>query len=507
MNKSSNLKKSLIVISLVMLLGIIFVFAIDSAVSETMHAATEYPLPAPLSADMILEESICMRKSIRDFAEEPVADEELSTVLWAAYGLREDGRRTVAPIDDVHAAVMYVLKKDTVYKYNALNHSLVFHKEGDYRIVFGNTDIYMAPVQLVLCWDTGMADALHAAAEIGEIGQNIALMAASLGLGTVVTAQFPPALEHIGLPQNETGLIMMPLGHLRRPYDFIYTPNRISSLPDINYSDVSLSTALLKRNETNSFGGTLSEQEQVQLLWSSYGYSCLIENQAAFPPRHRTVPSPHYTYDAVLMYVITESGIYRYSELCNFEEAERPVETALDKVVDGDKRHVIAQACSQPAIASAPLTILSVLDIEKSSSIEYVWPLWYFVAGASAHTILLEAAALNLTANIFFPKDVASVLSLLGLNDDFHPLLVVPVGKYGCPATHALQGHSREQDLSILRKFRDEVLSKTPAGREIIRLYYEWSPAIVKSMEEDEQFKAEVKEMICGALPLIKKPE
>ena len=57
--------------------------------------------------------------------------------------------------------------------------------------------------------------------------------------------------------------------------------------------------------------------------------------------------------------------------------------------------------------------------------------------------------------------------------------------------------------LDILRQLRDEVLSQTPEGQEIIRLYYELSPAIVKAMEEDEEFKGEVKEMIDGVLGLI----
>ena len=44
------------------------------------------------------------------------------------------------------------------------------------------------------------------------------------------------------------------------------------------------------------------------------------------------------------------------------------------------------------------------------------------------------------------------------------------------------------------------MLSQTPEGRDIIRLYYQWSPVIVKAMEEDEEFKGDVKEMIDGVL-------
>ena len=71
-----------------------------------------------------------------------------------------------------------------------------------------------------------------------------------------------------------------------------------------------------------------------------------------------------------------------------------------------------------------------------------------------------------------------------------------------CPMSLALRGDSKK--LNTLRKFRDEVLSKTPAGREVIKLYYQWSPVIVKAMTEDEEFKEELKEMIEGILPMIR---
>jgi hypothetical protein len=62
---------------------------------------------------------------------------------------------------------------------------------------------------------------------------------------------------------------------------------------------------------------------------------------------------------------------------------------------------------------------------------------------------------------------------------------------------------SDNPQLDILREFRDEVLAQTPEGQEIIRLYYELSPVIVRAMEEDEEFKAQMKEMVEGALKMI----
>ena len=59
------------------------------------------------------------------------------------------------------------------------------------------------------------------------------------------------------------------------------------------------------------------------------------------------------------------------------------------------------------------------------------------------------------------------------------------------------------EEAELLRNFRDNVLNQTSEGRELIRLYYQWGPVIVKAMEEDEEFKKGVKGMIDGILPLI----
>lgn len=75
----------------------------------------------------------------------------------------------------------------------------------------------------------------------------------------------------------------------------------------------------------------------------------------------------------------------------------------------------------------------------------------------------------------------------------------------GCTATTALKEDSSEKDLRILRQFRDEVLSKTPAGQKLIRLYYAWSPVIVEAMEEDENFMKQVQKIFDGIMPLVEK--
>lgn len=71
-----------------------------------------------------------------------------------------------------------------------------------------------------------------------------------------------------------------------------------------------------------------------------------------------------------------------------------------------------------------------------------------------------------------------------------------------CPV-EAVYGESANET-TLLRYVRDNILSQIPEGCGIIKLYYQWGPAIVKAMENDEEFKEEVKELIDGFLALIR---
>ena len=114
------------------------------------------------------------------------------------------------------------------------------------------------------------ADAKFGGAELGQIGQNIQFMANALDLGTVVCGQNPPAIDPLEIPENEEGMIVMPLGHMIHPYNFKNRPLWISLLPRIQTSSLSLCTALDQRTEGTSFNGTLTRNEMSQFLWCTY---------------------------------------------------------------------------------------------------------------------------------------------------------------------------------------------------------------------------------------------
>jgi hypothetical protein len=98
---------------------------------------------------------------------------------------------------------------------------------------------------------------------------------------------------------------------------------------------------------------------------------------------------------------------------------------------------------------------------------------------------------------------------------EFGELSSVPMGMllagnvggaiYGKPnpcAAEQIYGE-RAEETELLRYIRDNVLRQTPEGREIIRLYYQWSPAIVKALKGDAVLKGELKKMIDEIMPFL----
>lgn len=72
-----------------------------------------------------------------------------------------------------------------------------------------------------------------------------------------------------------------------------------------------------------------------------------------------------------------------------------------------------------------------------------------------------------------------------------------------CPVIKIYGNQSNETIL--LRNLRDNILSNTQEGQELIKLYYQWGPAIVQAMEKDKEFEKEVKEIIDSVCRWLKR--
>ena len=117
-------------------------------------------------------------------------------------------------------------------------------------------------------------------------------------------------------------------------------------------------------------------------------------------------------------------------------------------------------------------------------------------AGYSSHTDSFTVKA----GEHFIEKDI--LLSPAGnATSTTSNTSTTTIGDDICSIEFIYGKYSKEAE--TLRHLRDNILSHTPEGQELIKLYYELSPAILNVIEKDNAFKAEMKELIDELLPLF----
>jgi SagB-type dehydrogenase family enzyme len=170
---------------------ILFAFAAFITINVT---AQNIELPTPdRTGGMPLMEALNKRKTVRSFQSKELTRQQLSNLLWAAWGInREGGKRTAPSARNFQETDIYVLLKSGVYVYNAAKNELVLVSDKDEREFAGTQDfIKDAPVQLVLVADLSKMSGGSSSGKLntayidaGYISQNIYLWCASENLGT-----------------------------------------------------------------------------------------------------------------------------------------------------------------------------------------------------------------------------------------------------------------------------------------------------------------------------------
>lgn len=176
-----------------LLAGLLSMLNMKAQVIETITLP-----PAQKTGGMPLMEAFQQRKSQRSFSSKELTSQQLSNLLWAAYGInRPDGFRTVPAAKNWYEYDIYVLKSDGWFLYEVGKHSLLKMGNEDLRIYGGTQDfVKAAPVILVYIADFGRmndtTDELRkffSAVDVGYISQNVYLWCASEGLATIVLGQ------------------------------------------------------------------------------------------------------------------------------------------------------------------------------------------------------------------------------------------------------------------------------------------------------------------------------
>ena len=175
-------------------------------------------LPAPqTTGGKPLMQVISERKSSRDYKEnQSVTKQDLSNMLWAAWGITHDGKRTVATAMNRQELVLYVVTPTEVSRYNPEANTLTVVNTGDFRKFSTMQDFAaVAPINIVMVVDTSKQERPEFQGyTAGAASQNIYLYCAQAGLKSVVRAGFdreklPQALK---LGANERILFVQTVG-------------------------------------------------------------------------------------------------------------------------------------------------------------------------------------------------------------------------------------------------------------------------------------------------------
>ncbi len=189
-------------------------------------------LPPPeQQGKMSLEEALARRRSVREFTLEPLAERELSQLLWAAQGITHaEGLRTAPSAGALYPLEMYSGTGTGFYHYEPRGHRLVRLSEGDLRAAMRRAAldqeaITQSPAVFVIAAVYERISRKYGAArtpryvymEVGHAAQNVLLEAVSLGLGGVPVGAFDDqALQKaLGLPVDQHPLYVIPVGHPR----------------------------------------------------------------------------------------------------------------------------------------------------------------------------------------------------------------------------------------------------------------------------------------------------
>jgi SagB-type dehydrogenase family enzyme len=183
-------------------------------------------LPAPdRTGGKPLMQALNERQSTRTFTEVKISEQQLSELLWAAWGINRpaDKKRTAPSARNMQEVDVYVSMQSGLYLYSAETHTLKQIHNRDIRSLCGTQDfVATAPLNLIYVADMGKlgknegdeiteTDLLWSYANTGFIAQNVYLYCASANLGCVVRGMIPKGklAPEMGLRTNQVII----LGH------------------------------------------------------------------------------------------------------------------------------------------------------------------------------------------------------------------------------------------------------------------------------------------------------
>ncbi len=165
-------------------------------------------------AGFTVNEALQLRRSWREYGNEPLTLEEVSGVIWAAAGInRPDGHKTAPSALGLYPIKVYAFFADGVYLYDEKEHKLVRVLEGDYRAESGAQPfVSTAQMNLVYIADKSVydgkqmpQDAIRYSCGLDAAGaaENVNIYTAGHGLRAITRGSFSPTiLKTLNLDEN-----------------------------------------------------------------------------------------------------------------------------------------------------------------------------------------------------------------------------------------------------------------------------------------------------------------
>ena len=194
---------------------------------STFGAQAQESFPLPTTKHELLRMPLSLaaqhRKTDRNFQKEQISKEQLSDVLWMAYGFNrpKSNKRTVPSARNVQEMDIYVMLEQGVYLYNAEKNMLEMVEGGDHRKEISKQEHFAtAPVAIIIVanydrmkdFDNESRD-FYSAVDCGYVSQNIYIACSAMKLGTVACGAIDrEALTEILKVKNGKVMLAHPVG-------------------------------------------------------------------------------------------------------------------------------------------------------------------------------------------------------------------------------------------------------------------------------------------------------
>ena len=197
------------------------------AVATSCVAQDSIQLPKPLDNNVTLVQALQNRHSSREYADKPIPEDVLSTVLWAACGINRpsEGKITAPSAINAQDIQVYVVRQDGTYLYQPTDNSLKKVCSKDLRTAVAGRQSFAAnaPVSLVLVSNhnkfpqqiSNEAKTRMGVVDAGYVSENICLACSALGLDTVprMTMDTETLKKELGLDDNYDLVLNSQIGY------------------------------------------------------------------------------------------------------------------------------------------------------------------------------------------------------------------------------------------------------------------------------------------------------